>query len=37
MVLRFRLHWGANLYVGNITTGGRAEVNALGDRPRTGT
>ena len=32
VVLRFGLHWGANLYVGNITTAGRAEVNALGDQ-----
>lgn len=31
LVLRFRLHWGANLYVGNISTAGRSEVNALGD------
>ena len=31
VVLRFGLHWGATLYVGNITTGGRAEVTALGD------
>lgn len=32
LVLRFGLHWGANLYVGNISTAGRAEVNALGDQ-----
>jgi len=32
VVLRFGLHWGANLYVGNISTAGRAEVNALGDQ-----
>jgi class 3 adenylate cyclase len=32
VVLRFGLHWGANLYVGNITTSGRVEVNALGDQ-----
>jgi len=31
IVLRFGLHWGANLYVGNITTAGRSEVTALGD------
>ena len=31
VVLRFGLHWGANLYVGNISTAGRSEVNALGD------
>ncbi len=30
-VLRFGLHWGSTLYVGNITTGGRTEVTALGD------
>ena len=29
--LRFGLHWGAMLYVGQITTSGRAEVTALGD------
>ncbi len=27
----FGLHWGSRLYVGQITTGGRSEVNALGD------
>ena len=32
LVLRFGLHWGANLYVGNIATAGRSEVNALGDQ-----
>jgi class 3 adenylate cyclase len=32
VVLRFGLHWGANLYVGQITTGGRTEVTALGDQ-----
>lgn len=32
VVLRFGLHWGANLFVGNITTSGRVEVNALGDQ-----
>jgi class 3 adenylate cyclase len=31
VVLRFGLHWGANLYVGNIATAGRSEVTALGD------
>jgi class 3 adenylate cyclase len=31
VVLRFGLHWGSTLYVGNITTGGRVEVTALGD------
>jgi class 3 adenylate cyclase len=29
--LRFGLHWGATLYMGRILTGGRSEVNALGD------
>ena len=29
--LRFGLHWGSTLYVGNITTSGRTEVTALGD------
>ncbi|HET9730135.1 MAG TPA: adenylate/guanylate cyclase domain-containing protein, partial [Acidimicrobiia bacterium] len=29
--LRFGLHWGSTLYVGNITTSGRSEVTALGD------
>lgn len=32
VVLRFGLHWGASLYVGQITTGGRSEVTALGDQ-----
>jgi class 3 adenylate cyclase len=31
VVLRFGLHWGSTLYVGNITTVGRTEVTALGD------
>jgi class 3 adenylate cyclase len=31
VVLRFGLHWGSNLYVGNIPTAGRSEVTALGD------
>ena len=31
IVLRFGLHWGATLYVGQIATRGRSEVNALGD------
>jgi class 3 adenylate cyclase len=31
LVMRFGLHWGATLYVGQITTSGRAEVTALGD------
>jgi class 3 adenylate cyclase len=32
IVVRFGLHWGANLYVGQIATGGRTEVTALGDQ-----
>jgi len=31
VVMRFGLHWGSTLYIGSITTGGRAEVTALGD------
>ena len=31
VILRFGLHWGSNLYVGNISTAGRSEVTALGD------
>jgi class 3 adenylate cyclase len=31
MGLRFGLHWGATLYVGNISSAGRTEVTALGD------
>jgi class 3 adenylate cyclase len=31
LVLRFGLHWGSTLYVGQIMTSGRAEVTALGD------
>ena len=31
VVLRFGLHWGSTLYVGNISTSGRTEVTALGD------
>ena len=31
VVLRFGLHWGSTLYVGQIATSGRTEVNALGD------
>ena len=29
--LRFGLHWGATLYIGQILTAGRSEVTALGD------
>ena len=31
VVVRFGLHWGSTLYVGNIATAGRTEVTALGD------
>jgi class 3 adenylate cyclase len=31
VALRFGLHWGSTLYVGNITSAGRTEVTALGD------
>jgi class 3 adenylate cyclase len=31
VVLRFGLHWGSKLFVGQIATSGRTEVNALGD------
>jgi len=31
IVLRFGLHWGATIYVGQVLTSGRAEVTALGD------
>jgi class 3 adenylate cyclase len=36
LVIRFGLHWGATLYVGQITTSGRAEVTALGDEVNEG-
>jgi class 3 adenylate cyclase len=31
VVLRFGLHWGSTLYVGQVATRGRTEVTALGD------
>ena len=31
VTFRFGLHWGTRLYVGQILTGGRSEVTALGD------
>lgn len=31
IVMRFGLHWGSTLYVGQIATSGRSEVTALGD------
>jgi class 3 adenylate cyclase len=36
LIMRFGLHWGATLYVGQITTSGRAEVTALGDEVNEG-
>ncbi len=36
LVMRFGLHWGATLYVGQITTSGRTEVTALGDEVNEG-
>jgi class 3 adenylate cyclase len=36
LVMRFGLHWGATLYVGQIITSGRAEVTALGDEVNEG-
>jgi class 3 adenylate cyclase len=31
LTMRFGMHWGSTLYVGQITTSGRTEVTALGD------
>jgi class 3 adenylate cyclase len=31
VIVRFGLHWGSTLYVGNMTSAGRSEVTALGD------
>ncbi len=36
LVMRFGLHWGSTLYVGQIMTSGRAEVTALGDEVNEG-
>jgi class 3 adenylate cyclase len=36
LLMRFGLHWGATLYVGQISTSGRAEVTALGDEVNEG-
>ncbi|HME05351.1 MAG TPA: adenylate/guanylate cyclase domain-containing protein [Solirubrobacteraceae bacterium] len=36
LTMRFGLHWGATLYVGQIATTGRAEVTALGDEVNEG-
>ncbi len=35
-MLRFGLHWGSTLYVGQIMTSGRTEVTALGDEVNEG-
>jgi class 3 adenylate cyclase len=31
VVMRFGLHWGSTLYMGNVITSARSEVNAFGD------
>lgn len=31
LVMRFGLHWGSTIHIGNITTSARFEVTALGD------
>ena len=36
LVMRFGLHWGATLYVGQIATSGRTEITALGDEVNEG-
>jgi class 3 adenylate cyclase len=36
VVLRFGLHWGSTVYVGQITTSARSEVTALGDEVNEG-
>jgi class 3 adenylate cyclase len=36
LTMRFGLHWGSTLYVGQITTAGRVEVTALGDEVNEG-
>jgi class 3 adenylate cyclase len=36
LTMRFGLHWGATLYVGQIATAGRAEVTALGEEVNEG-
>ena len=36
LTMRFGLHWGATLYVGQIATSGRTEVTALGDEVNEG-
>jgi len=34
--MRFGLHWGSTLYVGQISTAGRVEITALGDEVNEG-
>ena len=34
--MRFGLHWGGTLYMGQVVTGGRLEVTALGDEVNEG-
>jgi class 3 adenylate cyclase len=36
LAMRFGLHWGSTLYVGQIATSGRTEVTALGDEVNEG-
>jgi class 3 adenylate cyclase len=36
LIMRFGLHWGSTLYVGQIATSGRMEVTALGDEVNEG-
>lgn len=36
LTMRFGLHWGSTIYVGQITTRGRTEVTALGDEVNEG-
>ena len=36
LTMRFGLHWGATLYVGQISTAGRTEIAALGDEVNEG-
>jgi class 3 adenylate cyclase len=36
LMMRFGLHWGSTLYVGQIATSGRSEVTALGDEVNEG-
>jgi class 3 adenylate cyclase len=36
LTMRFGLHWGATLYVGQVSTAGRTEIAALGDEVNDG-